>query len=190
MAMYFAYLFGSYFYLSWLPTYLVKGRGFSQDKMALWSSLPFILGACGNLIGGTTSDYLGKRYGLKIARRTVGGAGLAIAGSFQELAAMLTKRSTARWPGDLPGPSVSVFMDCMMPATWAACMDIGRKYAGTVSGAMHMTGQMGAFLSTIAFGYLVKAFHSYDVPLIPMSIALFISAALWLKIDATEIISA
>ena len=47
--------------------------------------------------------------------------------------------------------------------------------------------QTGAFLSTIAFGYLVKAFHSYDLPLVPMcATALFISAALWLKIDATK----
>jgi ACS family glucarate transporter-like MFS transporter len=78
------------------------------------------------------------------------------------------------------------FMDCMLPASWAACLDIGRKFAGTVSGAMHMAGQAGAFLSTIAFGYMVKAFASYDVPLVPMATALFISSILWLKIDPTK----
>jgi ACS family glucarate transporter-like MFS transporter len=181
MAMYFAYLFGGYFYLSWLPTYLIKGRGFTQEQMAIWSSLPFILGACGNLVGGVTSDFLGKKYGLKIARRTVGAAGLGLAGAF-ELAAVLTHNST------LAAIFLSVgfgFMDCMLPATWATCLDIGRKHAGTVSGAMHMTGQAGAFLSTIAFGYMVRAFNSYDLPLVPMAIALFIASLLWLKIDPT-----
>ena len=182
MAMYFAYCFGGYFYQSWLPTYLVKGRGFTQEQMAIWSSLPFILGACGNLIGGATSDFLGKKYGLKIARRTVGAAGLGLAGLL-ELAAVLTHNSTlaAIFLGFGFG-----FMDCMMPASWAACLDIGRKYAGTVSGAMNMAGQAGSFLSSIVFGYMVRAFHSYDLPLVPMAIALFIASSLWLKIDPTK----
>jgi sugar phosphate permease len=181
MAMYCLYCFGGYFYLSWLPTYLVQGRGFSQAQMAVWSSLPFILGACGNLIGGVTSDFLGKKYGLKVARRSVGGVGLALAGTF-ELLAVLTRENTlaAAFLGLGFG-----FMDCMLPASWAACLDIGRKYAGTVSGAMHMAGQAGSFLSTIAFGYLVRAFHSYDLPLLPMALALLLSSVLWLRIDPT-----
>jgi MFS family permease len=182
MAMYFAYLFGAYFYLSWLPTYLVKGRGLTQQQMAIWSSLPFPLGACGNLIGGATSDFLGRKYGLKIARRTVGAVGLGLAGLF-ELLAVSTHNAT------LAAIFLAVgfgFMDCMLPASWAVCLDIGRNSAGTVSGAMHMAGQMGSFLSTIAFGYMVRAFNSYDLPLIPMAIALFISSALWLKIDPTK----
>ena len=36
------------------------------------------------------------------------------------------------------------------------------------------------------FGYLVRYFNSYDIPLIPMAVMLTISAALWMKIDATE----
>ena len=182
MAMYFAYCFGGYFYQSWLPTYLVKGRGFTQEQMAIWSSLPFILGACGNLIGGATSDHLGKKYGLKIARRTVGAAGLGLAGLL-ELAAAPTHNGTlaAIFLGFGFG-----FMDCMMPASWAACLDIGRQYAGTVSGAMNMAGQAASFLSSIVFGYMVRAFHSYDLPLVPMAITLFIASSLWLKIDPTK----
>ena len=182
MAMYFAYCFGAYFYLSWLPTYLVKGRGFGPERMALWSSLPFILGAFGNVIGGAVSDLLGKKYGLKVARRTVGGVGVGLAGVL-ELAAILTRNGT------LAAIFLAVgfgFMDCMLPVCWAACLDIGRKYAGTVSGAMHMAGQAGSFISIVGFGYLVRALDSYDLPLIPMAIALLASSLLWLKIDPTK----
>jgi MFS family permease len=181
MAMYFAYCFGGYFYQSWLPTYLVKGRGFTQERMAIWSSLPFILGACGNLIGGATSDFLGKKYGLKIARRTVGAAGLGLAGLLELAAPTHNGTLAAIFLGFGFG-----FMDCMMPASWAACLDIGRQYAGTVSGAMNMAGQAGSFLSSIVFGYMVRAFHSYNLPLVPMAIALFIASSLWLKIDPTK----
>jgi len=182
MAMYFAYCFGGYFYQSWLPTYLVKGRGFTQEQMAIWSSLPFVLGACGNLIGGATSDWLGKKYGLKIARRTVGAAGLGLAGLL-ELMAVVTRHGTLAAIFLAFGFG---FMDCMMPASWATCLDIGRKYAGTVSGAMNMAGQAGSFLSSIVFGYLVQAFHSYDLPLVAMAIALFIASSLWWRIDPTK----
>ena len=58
MAMYWCYVWGSMFYLSWFPTYLVKGRGFSQNEMAVFASLPFVLGAIGNLAGGVLSDKL------------------------------------------------------------------------------------------------------------------------------------
>lgn len=182
MAMYFAYCFGGYFYQSWLPTYLVKGRGFTQEQMAIWSSLPFVLGACGNLIGGATSDWLGKKYGLKIARRTVGAAGLGLAGLL-ELMAVVTRHGTLAAIFLAFGFG---FMDCMMPASWATCLDIGRKYAGTVSGAMNMAGQAGSFLSSIVFGYLVQAFHSYDLPLVAMAIALFVASSLWWRIDPTK----
>ena len=51
---------------------------------------------------------------------------------------------------------------------------------------MNMAGQAGSFLSSIVFGYMVVAFRSYDLPLIPMAIALFLSSVLWLKIDPTK----
>ena len=44
--------------------------------------------------------------------------------------------------------------DLVMPGAWAACMDIGGKYAGTLSGAMNMWGNMGGALSPLAIGYI------------------------------------
>ena len=33
-------------------------------------------------------------------------------------------------------------MDCMLPVAWSVCLDIGRKYAGAVTGSMNMAGQV------------------------------------------------
>jgi nitrate/nitrite transporter NarK len=63
---------------------------------------------------------------------------------------------------------------------------VGRKYAGAVTGAMNMAGQVGSFMSSVAFGYLVKIFGDYNLPLIPMSGMVFISALLFLRIDPTR----
>ena len=51
MLMYHTYCWGSYFYLSWLHTYLQKGRGLTEGEMGIFSTLPFIAGACGPTVG-------------------------------------------------------------------------------------------------------------------------------------------
>ena len=78
MLMALAYFYAAYFFLSWFQTYLVKGRGFSEQQLVL-SMLPFVLGTCGNLAGGFASDRLVRQHGVKWGRRTMGmiGAGLS-----------------------------------------------------------------------------------------------------------------
>src|SRR5207253_8878291 len=72
MLMYSCYGWGSYFYLSWLHTYLVKGLGLTEMEMGVFSTLPFILGAGANLAGGWLSDRMVRSFGLRNGRR-VGG---------------------------------------------------------------------------------------------------------------------
>jgi len=179
--MYFTYCYGSFFFLSWLQTYLVKGRGFSEKDLLL-STFPFILGALANLAGGFSSDALVRRMGLKRGRRIIAMCGLGASALFT-VATILT-----------PNKYVAlVFLalsyagsDFMLPTSWAVCLDIGKKYAGAVTGAMNTAGQIGSFLSSVVFGYLVKYSGSYEVPLVPMAVMLTVSAALWMKIDATK----
>jgi ACS family glucarate transporter-like MFS transporter len=61
-----------------------------------------------------------------------------------------------------------------------------RRYAGAMVGAMNTASQVGSFLSSLVFGYLVARFGSYNVPFIPMAALLFIGAWLWIKVDPTE----
>ncbi len=63
--MYFFQAFGSWFYFGWFPVYLMKGCGFSEKEMGLFTALPFLMGAAGNLAGGFLSDTLVSRVGLK-----------------------------------------------------------------------------------------------------------------------------
>lgn len=182
MLMYHTYCWGAYFYLSWLHTYLQKGRGFSEAEMGVFSTLPFIVGAFGNMFGGYLSDVLTRRFGLKWGRRSIGAIGLFLSGCFLFATAMTSNNIAAVVFLALGYGS----MDCMLPVAWAVCLDVGRKYAGAVTGAMNMAGQFGSFLSAVAFGYMVRYFASYDMPLIPMAVMLVISAFLFLRIDPTK----
>jgi len=182
MLMYHTYCWGSFFYLSWLHTFLERGRGFNSGDLLKYSWLPFLFGGTANLLGGITSDALVKRMGLKWGRRTVAMIGLGASAIFMTATVLTTDKFLSVLLLAL-GYAGS---DFMLPVAWAVCLDVGRKYAGAVTGAMNTAGQIGSFLTSIAFGYLVTWFGSYNAPLIPMGILTAISAILWLKIDPTK----
>jgi ACS family hexuronate transporter-like MFS transporter len=72
----------SQFYWYWLPLYLVSGRGMSLTTMAALSSLSFLIGGSGNLIGGFLSGWVIQRGGsINMSRKlwTTVGAVLAAA---------------------------------------------------------------------------------------------------------------
>jgi MFS transporter, ACS family, glucarate transporter len=182
MLMYHTYCWGGYFYLSWLPNYLQKGRGFSESEMKIYAVLPFIAGIFGNIIGGTVSDYLCKRRGLKFGRVVVGTTGLFLSACFLLATAMTANRYAAVAFLTLGYGS----MDCMLPVSWAICLDVGKKYAGTVTGAMNMAGQIGSFATAVVFGKLVMYFGNYNQPLLPMAAMLLVAAVLYTQIDPNE----
>ena len=183
MAMYHTYCWGSFFYLSWLHTFLQKGRGYSEQEIQQLSWLPFACGAVANLLGGLTSDRLVKRIGLKWGRRAVGLGGLAASALFIMLT-MFTQDKVASVVLLALGYAGS---DFMLPVAWSVCLDVGRKYAGAVTGAMNTAGQLGSTLTAWAFGKIVVAYGgNYDAPLVPMAAMTLISALLWLKIDPTK----
>src|SRR5262249_53304284 len=50
--MYFAFGYALYFYITWLPTYLLKARGFSTGYAGFFSALPWVLSAGSYWFGG------------------------------------------------------------------------------------------------------------------------------------------
>ena len=76
-------------------------------------------------------------------------------------------------------------MDLMMPPAWAICLDVGQSYAGTVSGAMNTAWSVGGFMCATLFGFLVKKYGDYNLPLMIMAGILFVSAFLFTRIDPT-----
>ena len=177
----FCYVYVYNFFQTWFHTFLVKGRGFTEESLFL-SALPFVVAALTNLTGGAASDALVRRLGLKKGRRTLGVASLSSAGLFT-IAAMVTKQQTltviflALAYGAITFQQSSFF---------GVCLDIGQKHAGAVVGLMNTAAQLGGLLGSVAYGYIVSRFDSYDAPFVPMAAMLFLGALLWLKIDASQ----
>lgn len=182
MLMFHFYMYGAYFFTGWLPTYLQDGRQFDEGQMKLFATLPFVLGAIGCFTGGYASDWLAKRYGLRFGRRIVGIVGMFASSVVMLLAALATDNQTAALLLALG----MAFKDLTLPVSFAVCVDIGRSKSGTVSGAMNMAGQMGAFFLGILFGKIVDTTGNYNHPLYLIAFLLLCSSLLWLVIDPTK----
>jgi MFS transporter, ACS family, glucarate transporter len=177
----FCYVYVFNFFQTWFHTFLVNGRGFSESGLLL-SALPFVVAGCANLAGGAVSDALVRRLGRTYGRRFLGVFALTVAGLFT-VAAMATRQQLltvvllALVYGAISFQQSGVF---------GVCLDIGHTHAGAITGLMNTASQLGGFLSTVTYGYIVERFHSYDAPFVPMAAMLFLGAALWLRIDASE----
>ena len=176
-----SYGYGKYFFLAWLPTYLVRARNFSERDLLL-SSLPFIFGACANVGSGVTCDFLLKRFGLKVARCRIGIIGLACGGLFALLAAVTSSKYGTLLLFCLSFAGIS-FDE---PMNFLTCIDVARKFPGSMAGAYNTAAYGGSFLSGVVFGYVAKTFDSYDLPLILTAFVLGFGALMWLKIDPTQ----
>ena len=171
MLMYHCYCWGAYFYLSWIHTYLQVGRRLTEDQMKLGSALPPACGLLGVALGGFLSDRLARRHSLRVARCSIGSVSLIGAGILLGAAGLTADAWTAVW---LLAAGLGV-MNGMLPVSWSLAVDLGREHSGAVSGAMNTAGQIGSFLSSVAFGYMVESFGSYDRALLPLAFMLVMS---------------
>jgi ACS family glucarate transporter-like MFS transporter len=182
LLMYHTYCWGGYFYLSWLHTYLQKGRGMTENQMEIASALPAFFGLAGLVAGGYFSDRLARTHSLRFARCAIGSAGLVVSGVLL-LCATIT---TNNW-GAVALLTIGLgAMDLMLPVAWAICVDAGGEYAGTISGAMNTAGQAGSLISSVAFGYWVEWYGSYDRALMPLAAMLIVSGVLFATIDPSK----
>lgn len=177
----FCYVYVYTFFQTWFHTFLVKGRGFTEAGLLL-SALPYAVAVCANLAGGAASDAMVRRLGVKWGRRSLGIAGLASAGLLT-MAAMVTQQQLftvillALVYGAITFQQSGVF---------GVCLDLGRKHAGSMVGLMNTSAQVGGLISSVAYGYIVERFGSYDAPFVPMIALLFLGALLWFKVDASK----
>ena len=182
MGMYHCLLYGAYFYMSWMPKYLEKGRGIDKSDLSWMVSLPFVLGMAGCLAGGFASDYLSKKKGLKFGRRYVGMFGLVMAGICMITGSLITDTNLA-----IIFLSLGLaFKDFTLPVAWAVATDIGGKNAGTVAGTMGLAGQLGSAIMASAFGYILTSTGSYEIPVRIIGCLVIVGGLLWFRIDASK----
>jgi MFS transporter, ACS family, glucarate transporter len=178
---YVALSYGWYFYVTWLPTYLREVRGTSVKMGALLAGLPLLLGGVGCLISGWTIPRLGRTLGsIGLARRIVAIVGFVGASASIFVFTKIQDPTQAMIVLGLAG----LFNDFVMPAAWAACMDVGGRYSGTVSGSMNMMGNIAGALSPLGVGYLLSWTGSWPLTFYVSAAVYSLGAVCWLFLDA------
>ncbi len=168
---YFCLSYGWYFYITWLPTYLREGRNITLASSAWLGILPLFCGGLGNPASVLLASWLNRKTGsVKATRRIISCCGFAGASAF------LVYSTTVRdpLPAMIAVGLASFCNDLVMPMAWGAAMDVGGRYAGTLSGAMNMWGNLGGALSPMAIGYILRWSHSN------WNLTFYVSAAIYL----------
>jgi MFS transporter, ACS family, glucarate transporter len=140
------------------------------------------VGGCANGLGGLTSDWLVRRFGLKRGRRALGVFGLSVAALFM---AATIATTDGRWALVFLSLAYAGIL-AQPPNLCAVCLDTGKQHAGAVFGFMNTAAQAASVASAVAFGYLADYFGNYNAPFVPMVLLLCVGAWLWLTIDPSH----
>ncbi len=182
---YFMLSYGWYFYITWFPTYLKDTLKFDlKSSGAVLSGMPLFLGGIGCLVSGFLTPKLGAYLGdVRKARKIMAVTGMSMAGILLLVAVQL------REPLVVVGviAMASFFNDIVMPPAWSTCMDVGGKFAGTLSGSMNMMGNFAGVAAPIVIGKVLAATNqNFTLTFYISATAYFIGAACWLGIDSTR----
>jgi MFS transporter, ACS family, glucarate transporter len=181
-AAYFTQTYGFYFFITWLPQYLEKERGFTEGTLGLVTGLPLLMSVLADFFGGITTDRLTRRFGLRIGRAGVGGVSLF-------LASVLLISGTAI-DNDLLGIALIslglAFSNFLLGASWGTCVDIAGSHAGVVSACMNTAGQVGGVLSPIVAARVFRRYASWSAPLYLCGIIYFFGALCWWFVDPRQ----
>lgn len=167
-----------YFFLSWLPSYLVNERGLSMSSMAVWGSLPFWAMAAASLLGGWLSDRLIRR-GASVTRvrKTFVTTGLLLCCVTLLPAAAVRTRGLSIMLLVLSCSALGLFTSNV----WAITQTLaGPQAAGCWTGIQNAIGNLGGVISPLLTGLVVGRTGSYYLAFAMASAILVLGAMSYL----------
>lgn len=182
---YFMLSYGWYFYITFFPKYVQETLGFDlRSSGAILSGMPLLLGGFGCLLSGFLTPKVAQWVGdsgkarkiMAITGMTLAGTLLLVSLQFKDPLTVVFLISFSSFANDL-----------VMPPAWNTCMDVGGKFAGTLSGSMNMMGNFAGFTAPVVTGYILSATGGdYTATFYNSAIAYFIGAACWFGIDSSR----
>jgi MFS transporter, ACS family, glucarate transporter len=158
MGQYICSNFTFYFTLTWMLPYIADRFQIDIIQAGMYSMFPLLSGALGNWVSGWMVDSIYSRSNnLKKSRRVPAIIGFCLAALGMVMVTMVQSPVLA-----VVFMSVAIFgADMTLSPSWSFCIDISKERAGVISGTMNMAGNLGAFVTIIAYPYLFAATNSH-----------------------------
>jgi ACS family glucarate transporter-like MFS transporter len=178
---YFCQGFPIYFFHTWLFIYLVRVRGFTLTEGGLYGATPYLAIALASPLGGLCSDFAVRNFGKRLGQRVAVWVGMF-------------SSAFLLWEGAHTGNKVTAILllaaaaGCNMFASvtfWAACIDLGHEYSGSVAGLMNTFGNLGGFFSPVITAYIASRF-GWTSALTLAALVTVGSGLCWLIVDTTR----
>ncbi len=154
-------VYGLWMIVFWLPTYMVKARGFSMQTMGWLGMIPTLASFAGLTSGGVLSDALLRRgFSTRFARAQGPSLCMALGVPFLVAAVLV------------PWASVSVV--CLAAylflgniaggGYWSIPLELNSRAVGAISGVMNCAGNFAGIFGPMTAGFLVTATGNWALP--------------------------
>lgn len=179
MVQYICSNFTFYFTLTWMYPYLKERFALGGIEAGFYAMVPLVGGAVGNWFSGILVDAIYRRGNLKLSRRLPAIIGFILAGFGIIMMSMSNSPQVS-----IIFLTIAIFgADMTLSPSWSFCIDIGKENAGAVSGTMNMAGNLGAFVTIIAFPYLLGWTGSHETFFYVCAILSVTAIIMWLFMD-------
>jgi len=151
----------TYFFITWFPIYLIKGRGLTIMEAGWVAALPAICGFSGGVLGGVVSDYL-IRKGMhpSRARKTPFVIGMVLAASL-----VSANYVDANWMV-IALMALAFFGKGLAAVGWAVLSDTAPKgMVGLSGGVFNGIGNIAGIVTPVVIGFFVASTGSFDMAL-------------------------
>jgi ACS family glucarate transporter-like MFS transporter len=176
----FCHFYGFYFYVTWLPTYLLQARGLSLKHGAILSGLPLLTAGCGCLFAGYALPAVARWCGIVRARKVFAYIAYGGAALFLLLFTSIHDPNLAMIVMSLS----SFIVELSAPVTWTTAMDLGGQSVGLLTGMMNTLGHLGGSVAPTIIGYLLAASgNSWDIAFYASAALYALGGLCWLVLD-------
>jgi MFS transporter, ACS family, glucarate transporter len=178
---YFASNFMFFFGLTWFFPQLKQRFGLTGLEASAFAAAPMIAGALGNWISGWWVDRMYAEGNWRRSRQRPAMAGFLLA----TVGIVACANASTALASSLWFSLCLLGSDMTLSPSWSTCVDIGGRHAGAVSSTMNMAGNIGSFVTSLAFPYLLTWTGS-SMPFFYVAAAFNLAAiASWAWIEPT-----
>ncbi|MBW2598977.1 MAG: MFS transporter [Deltaproteobacteria bacterium] len=168
---YFSHNYAVYFFMAWLPTYLMQVHGFSLLSMGFVAIIPSFAAFIFVNVSGWLSDFLVKK-GMPTTRSRLfliyagmGSAALSIA---------LIPLFPSAFAAVLLITISQAMRSISTPMYWALTIDLAGSHAGILASIMNTSGNFAGVVAPMASGFIVAYFASWNMTIYVCSLVLFL----------------